>query len=264
MIVFENVDFAYDPRSPFRKDIFQGLSLSFDQGDFHFIIGKNGTGKSTLLQLCDALLFPQSGIITVEGLKTNDRKALPKIRQRVGLLFQYPEAFFFGPTVRDELCFPLKNWKTPVEKWEGRILRSLEMTGLPREILDRSPFLLSGGEMRLVAIAAMLVTEPTYVLLDEPTVGLDHAGRKRVREMIRAMLDAGNTVILVAHELQLAFDIAYPEPTFHLLEKERSPKRCRLPQLLEIEDLEERYGIGFPSLVEYERIKKGWKRSPVS
>lgn len=96
MIVFENVDFAYDPRSPFRKDIFQGLSLSFDQGDFHFIIGKNGTGKSTLLQLCDALLFPQSGTITVEGLKTNDRKALPKIRQRVGLLFQYPEAFFLG------------------------------------------------------------------------------------------------------------------------------------------------------------------------
>ncbi|HPB87672.1 MAG: ATP-binding cassette domain-containing protein [Thermotogaceae bacterium] len=264
MIAFDKVCFTYDIGSPLRRDIFQDLSFTLEKGRPYFVIGKNGTGKSTLLQLCNALLIPQSGTVAIDGMLTSDRKALPEIRKRVGILFQYPERFFFGPKVRDELCFPLKNWKIPFEGWESKIQNALSLTGLSPSILDRSPFTLSGGEMRLVAIAALLVTNPTTVLLDEPTVGLDHHGRRRVQHMIRDYLRIGSTILLVTHEMQLAFDLDDSNRMFLMLERNRAPLKMTMAELLAAEGLEETYGLRFPSMIEYERIKNRWKRSPES
>lgn len=228
------------------------------------ILGKNGTGKSTIFQLCNGILLPQKGLISIDGMDTRDRKHRACVRQRIGILFQFPEKYFFGATVAEEFAFPLKNWTIPEKSWETRIDMALKKVSLPRSIVDRSPFTLSGGEMRLVSIATLLLTEPAYVLLDEPTIGLDAKGKRMVRELIATFREEGRTCVVITHDLQFAFDLESSRRGFDeywLLEKGKNPWKVGLQDLCRQDALEEKYGLVLPSMIEYQRLKSQCKES---
>jgi energy-coupling factor transport system ATP-binding protein len=264
MIAFENVFFSYNPGTPFEKKVFENLSFSFPENTLNFVLGMNGCGKSTLLQLCASLLIPQSGNVTIDGQTTKKRSALRVIRQTVSVLFQYPERFFFGPTIRDELCLPLKNWHIPEKEWDAKVNRALLATGLSESFLNRSPFTLSGGEMRMAALAGLMMTDPTYILMDEPTAGLDYHGKIRVLKIIRNFVLSGKTCVIVTHDLQFGFDLSLENQLFWLLQDKKKPIKRTLTQLIEEANIEEHYGLLLPSLIEYERLKEKWKQSQVS
>ena len=174
------------------------------EGEFLGIIGHTGSGKSTLIQHFNGLLKPTSGEILVDGINIwNDKKERQKVRFKVGLCFQYPEYQLFEETVEKDIAFGPKNMKLDDEQVNKRVHRAAEFAGVRKELLKKSPFDLSGGEKRRVAIAGIMAMEPKVLVLDEPTAGLDPAGRKDILEMIsNYRRQTGSTVILVSHSME--------------------------------------------------------------
>lgn len=201
-IVIENLTHVYMPGSPFQRVALDNINLNVADGEFVGIIGHTGSGKTTLVQHFNGLLKPTAGKITVQGLDVSG-KNLKELRKYVGLVFQYPEHQLFEETVFKDIAFGLT--KQGVEEGEirRRVLSTLQMVGLREDVLEKSPFELSGGQKRRVAIAGVLVMQPRILVLDEPTAGLDPKGRDEVFAFItRLHKELGMTIILVSHSME--------------------------------------------------------------
>ena len=203
MIVCENVCHTYQAGSPFEKAALRNINLKIDAGELVAIIGHTGSGKSTLIQHFNALLKPTSGKVLVDGIDTSvPKQDLRAVRKKVGLVFQYPEHQLMEETVRKDIAFGPRNLGLPEDEIADRVLVAAKAIGLKPELLDKSPFELSGGEKRRVAIAGVLAMEPDMLVLDEPTAGLDPAGRDELLGLIQELNDCGMTIVLVSHSME--------------------------------------------------------------
>ena len=204
MIRLENVTYTYMSGGPFEKKALDNVSLHINKGEFVGVIGHTGSGKSTMIQLLNGLLKPESGKVIIDGQDLSDKHTnIRDIRFKVGLCMQYPEYQLFEETVLKDICFGPLNMGLSQEEAEDRARFAANMTGLPESLLDKSPFDLSGGQKRRAAIAGILAMEPKVLILDEPTAGLDPAGRDEILFKIRDMHKRmGLTVLLVSHSME--------------------------------------------------------------
>lgn len=204
-IVFKELEHIYSKGTPFERVALRHINGSLADGKYHAIIGHTGSGKSTLLQHMNALLQPTSGSIQVgEEIITNEkRKHLKGLRKKVGIVFQFPEHQLFEETVEKDICFGPLNFGVEQEKAKQLAKEMLALVGLSEELLERSPFELSGGQMRRVAIAGVLAMEPEVLILDEPTAGLDPKGQRELMEMFYQLhQEKGLTIVLVTHSME--------------------------------------------------------------
>ncbi|WP_100012673.1 energy-coupling factor ABC transporter ATP-binding protein [Lentibacillus sediminis] len=211
-ITFKNVSYIYQQGSPFAHKALDDISFHIPTGKFVAIIGHTGSGKSTLLQHLNGLVRPSEGEVSIGDYRlTNDEKPdnLKKLRSKVGVVFQYPEHQLFEETVAKDIAFGPENFGVDKAAINERIQQILPAVGLGEELLERSPFDLSGGQMRRVAIAGVLATQPEVLVLDEPTAGLDPRGQKEIMEMFYNMhQEQGLTTVLVTHSMEDAVKYA--------------------------------------------------------
>ena len=259
LIRTENLTHVYGAGTPFERAAIQDVCLQIEQGDFIGVIGHTGSGKSTLMQHLNALMKPTSGKIYFKGediwQKGYDLHAM---RFHVGLVFQYPEYQLFEETVAKDIAFGPKNMGLSKDEIEERVLESIRMVGLSEEILSQSPFDLSGGQKRRVAIAGIMAMRPNILILDEPTAGLDPCGREEILAQIRAYRQtAGNTVLLVSHSME---DIAKNAQKVLVRQDGKLVLLDSTPRVLELADELVRIGLDVPQLtrVFLDLRKKGY------
>ena len=202
-IEVRNLSHTYSVGTPFQHDAVKHLNFTVERGEFLGIIGHTGSGKSTLIQHLNGLLKPTEGDVLLDGESIwKDKLTTRAARFRVGLVFQYPEYQLFEDTVFADIAFGPKNMGLKEDEIRQRVLRAADFTGVNRSVLDKSPFDLSGGQKRRVAIAGVIAMEPEVVIFDEPTAGLDPAGCASLLENIRAYRQAtGATILMVSHSM---------------------------------------------------------------
>ncbi|WP_294349988.1 energy-coupling factor transporter ATPase [uncultured Clostridium sp.] len=204
-IKIENLTHVYMPKGPFEKVALDNISLEIKDGEFVTLIGHTGSGKSTLIQHINGLLKPTSGKIIIDGINiTEPGIKLIDVRKKVGLVFQYSEYQLFEETIAKDIAFGPRNLGLSDDEIEERVIKSMEMVGLNYEnYKDKSPFDLSGGQKRRVAIAGVIAMNPKTLILDEPTAGLDPKGRDDILTQIQKLhKDYGMTIILVSHSME--------------------------------------------------------------
>ncbi len=206
----DNLTYKYSVGTPFEVTALDSVNLEVEKGELVAVIGHTGSGKSTLIQHFNGLLKPTEGSVLVDGQDIwESKKTLRDARFKVGLCFQYPEYQLFEETVFADIAFGPKNMKLSDEEIKERVLRAAEFTGVTKEMLEKSPFDLSGGEKRRVAIAGVMAMEPEILILDEPTSGLDPKGRDTILRLIRDYRDnTGSTVMIVSHSMEDVAKIA--------------------------------------------------------
>lgn len=201
-VIIENLTYVYMKGTPFEKTALKDISLKIGDGEFVGIIGHTGSGKSTLIQHFNGLLKPASGRVIINGLDTAG-KNLKELRRHVGIVFQYPEHQLFEETVYKDIAFGPSRQNLPEDEVRQRITEIIKSVGLEEDMLEKSPFELSGGQKRRVAIAGVLAMEPSVLILDEPTAGLDPKGRDEIFGFITGLHKSlGITVILVSHSME--------------------------------------------------------------
>ncbi len=210
-IYARDLNFTYNAKSDFAKHALVDINLTVNKGEFVAVVGHTGSGKTTFVQHLNALIRVQSGFLSVLGndlsVKKPDLKAL---RREVGMVFQYPEYQLFADTVLEDVCFGLKNFGIDKDKREQMAKDALELVGLDYEqIKSKSPFDLSGGEKRRVALAGVLAMKPHILVMDEPTAGLDPRGKSEVLDLVGKLnRDEGVTVIMVSHDMNEVYENA--------------------------------------------------------
>lgn len=209
-ISINNISYIYGEGTPFEKCALKNVSLKIDDVELVGLIGHTGSGKSTLIQHLNGLLKPTNGEITVNGISTASKgNLLKELRKEVGLVFQYPEYQLFEETVFLDIAFGPKNLGLGEEEIRTRVYKAAESVGLSFDILEKSPFNLSGGQKRRVAIAGVLAMQPDILILDEPAAGLDPKGRREILAEIKSLYEERNiTVILVSHSMEDIASIA--------------------------------------------------------
>lgn len=211
-ITFDNVSYTYQLNTPFAHQALEEVSFHIPSGAFVAIIGHTGSGKSTLIQHLNGLLIPTKGTLTIGGYTLSREKKLKQmkeLRSKVGIVFQYPEHQLFEETVKKDIAFGPMNFGIDEAVIEKRIENILPKVGLDEAFLTRSPFELSGGQMRRVAIAGVLATKPDVYVLDEPTAGLDPRGQKEIMDLFRHIHETEKvTTILVTHNMEDALRYA--------------------------------------------------------
>ncbi|SFM41751.1 energy-coupling factor transport system ATP-binding protein [Gracilibacillus orientalis] len=230
-IQFEKVSYTYQVNTPFSYQALKDINLEIKTGEFVAIVGHTGSGKSTLLQHINGLLLPTEGRVQVGDFllsRKNKRQDLKKLREKAGVVFQYPEHQLFEETVERDISFGLKNFQVPADEIQTRIMDALEKVHLSEDVLAKSPFELSGGQMRRVAIAGVLAMNPEVLILDEPTAGLDPKGQQDIMNMFNHLHKTKNmTTILVTHQMNHA--LAYADHIFVLadgsVQMEGTPKQ---------------------------------------
>ena len=205
-IELKNLSFVYSKKTPFEKRALGNINLSVEEGTFLGVIGETGSGKSTLIQHLNGLIKVQdkkASSVVVNGLSATDKKTLKQLRFEVGIVFQYPEYQLFEDTVAKDVAFGPKNMKLEKDEIDARVRRALEVVGLDyNEFAERSPFELSGGEKRRVAIAGVIAMQPKVLVLDEPVAGLDPVGRAEILALIKQLQkDVSPTIIMVSHNM---------------------------------------------------------------
>lgn len=266
-IKLQKLSFAYAPGTPFEKRALFDVDLAIASGSYQAIIGHTGSGKSTILQHLNALLKPTEGSIQIgdkvitAGKKEKD---LRPIRQKVGIVFQFPEHQLFEETVLKDIIFGPMNFGVPEKEAMENARDLVKLVGLPEAVLEKSPFDLSGGQMRRVAIAGVLAMEPDVIVLDEPTAGLDPRGRKEIMDLFYQLHQKRNlTTILVTHSMEDAARYAdqiaimhegrcvltgTPREIFSDIET-LSNYRLEVPQIIHFQkQLEQKAGFSFPKL----------------
>lgn len=204
-INFKNVSFIYGEKTPFEKLALDNIDLTIKKGEFVGIIGHTGSGKSTLIQHFNGILKPTSGDVFIGDMNTKD-KTLAKsgLRYKIGLVFQYPEYQLFEETIEKDIAFGPRNMGLSEEEVTERVKEAMELVGLDYETKkDKSPFEISGGQKRRVAIAGILAMKPDILILDEPTAGLDPRGRDELFFQIKNLYEKNNiTIVLISHSME--------------------------------------------------------------
>ncbi|MBP2071998.1 MAG: energy-coupling factor transport system ATP-binding protein [Thermoanaerobacterium sp.] len=202
-IQVENISFIYNEGTPFESEALKDVSFTIEDNEFVGIIGHTGSGKSTLIQHLNGLLKPTSGRITINGIDITSTKNLKNIRREVGIVFQYPEHQLFEETIYKDIAFGPSNLGLPDDEIKMRVFEAMKTVGLDVSMKDMSPFELSGGERRRVAIAGVLSMMPKILILDEPTAGLDPRGRDEILGKIKEIHEKYEmTTILVSHSME--------------------------------------------------------------
>lgn len=205
-MVFDHMSFYYNKGQKDEVQALDSITMTIEKHEYVGLIGHTGSGKSTLVQHMNGLNIPQEGTLTVDSITTSDPKAsLRTLRQRVGLVFQYPEDQLFEETIFKDIAFGPKNLKLPESEITERVRWAMEAVGLNYDTMrDESPFEISGGQKRRVAIAGVLALRPSYLILDEPTAGLDPHGRDEILKTVRKLYDDNPdmTIILVTHSME--------------------------------------------------------------
>jgi len=204
IIELKDVNYIYDKDSTMSAVALNDINLQIKEGVFYALIGHTGSGKSTLIQHMNGLIRPTSGEVLYKGVSVRDRQMdMRELRSRVGLVFQYPEHQLFETTVYEDVAFGPKNLKLDREEIDTRVREALTLTGVDESLWQYSPFELSGGQKRRVAIAGVLAMKPELLILDEPTAGLDPAGRNDLLNVLKRLHDTeGMTMILVSHSME--------------------------------------------------------------
>lgn len=203
-IIVKDLNFVYSPKSPFEKHALINVNLTVDEGDFLAIIGHTGSGKSTFVQHLNGLVKLQSGTIIVDGIDLSQKKIdYKKLRGTVGMVFQYPEYQLFADTVYDDVAFGPKNLKLSKQEIDERVKEAIKLVGLDFDYVNqKSPFELSGGEKRRVALAGVLAMRPKILVLDEPTAGLDPQGKKEILDLVTTLHKTMTpTIIMINHDM---------------------------------------------------------------
>ena len=202
-IILDHLDYTYSKGTAFERQALRDINMVVDKGEFVCIIGKTGSGKSTLIQMFNGLLKPDSGNVYFEGKDIYDKDySIRELRGKVGLVFQYPEHQLFEASVIEDVKFGPRNIGMSSLDIDINSYKALKMVGIGDELIDASPFELSGGEKRRVAIAGILAMKPQVLILDEPTAGLDPKGREEILELVAQLnRENGITVVLVSHSM---------------------------------------------------------------
>ena len=258
-IKIKNLNYVYGKNTPFESRALEDINLEIENGEFIGLIGHTGSGKSTLIQHLNGLIKPSSGSIEICGMDITKKKAkLKEVRQKVGLVFQYPEHQLFEETIYQDIAFGPKNLGLSEEEIDKRVRDSMELVGLNfLDLKDRSPFDLSGGQKRRVAIAGVLAMKPEVLILDEPTAGLDPKGREEILSQIKALFERKDiTIILVSHSME---DIAKLVEKIIVMNKGKIVMYDTPSEVFKRADELEGFGLGVPQITYFmkELKKKG-------
>ena len=250
-ITLENVSFTYQEGSPLSSSALADVSLTIEDGSYTALIGHTGSGKSTILQLLNGLLVPSKGSVRVFDTvitPTSTNKEIRQIRKQVGLVFQFAENQIFEETVLKDVAFGPQNFGVSEEEAKKIAREKLALVGIDESLFERSPFELSGGQMRRVAIAGMLAMEPTVLVLDEPTAGLDPLGRKELMTLFKKLHLAGMTIVLVTH---LMDDVAAYADQVYVMEKGRLVKSGKPSDVFQDVASMENVQLGVPKITAF-------------
>ncbi|MDP5875472.1 energy-coupling factor transporter ATPase [Streptococcus mutans] len=250
-INLQEVSYTYQAGTPFEGRALFNVSLEIKDGSFTAFIGHTGSGKSTIMQLLNGLNTPTEGTVLVDDVvirSDSKNKDIKNVRKKVGLVFQFPESQLFDETVLKDVAFGPQNFGISKEEAEKLAREKLAMVGISEELFEKNPFELSGGQMRRVAIAGILAMEPSILVLDEPTAGLDPKGRRELMTLFKELHQGGMTIVLVTH---LMDDVSNYADWVYVLEKGRivlsgSPKSV----FQEIEFLESKQ-LGVPKITQF-------------
>lgn len=250
-IALENVSFTYQEGTPLASAALLDVSLTIEDGSYTALIGHTGSGKSTILQLLNGLLVPSQGSVRVFDTlitSTSKNKDIRQIRKQVGLVFQFAENQIFEETVLKDVAFGPQNFGVSEEDAEKIAHEKLALVGIDESLFDRSPFELSGGQMRRVAIAGILAMEPAILVLDEPTAGLDPLGRKELMNLFKKLHQSGMTIVLVTH---LMDDVAEYANQVYVMEKGRLVKGGKPSDVFQDVVFMEEVQLGVPKITAF-------------
>ena len=250
-IILDNVSYTYQEGTPFASAALSDVSLSIEDGSYTAIIGHTGSGKSTILQLLNGLLVPTKGSVRVFDTlitPTSVNKQIRQIRKQVGLVFQFAENQIFEETVLKDVAFGPQNFGVSVEEAEAIAREKLALVGIDESLFERSPFELSGGQMRRVAIAGILAMEPSILVLDEPTAGLDPIGRKELMTLFKKLHQDGITIVLVTH---LMDDVAEFADQVYVMEKGKLVKSGKPSLVFQNVEFMEKIQLGVPKITRF-------------
>ena len=250
-IALENVSFTYQEGTPLASTALSDVSLTIADGSYTALIGHTGSGKSTILQLLNGLLVPSQGSVRVFDTlitSTSKNKDIRQIRKQVGLVFQFAENQIFEETVLKDVAFGPQNFGVSEEDAEQIAREKLALVGIDESLFNRSPFELSGGQMRRVAIAGILAMEPAILVLDEPTAGLDPLGRKELMNLFKKLHQSGMTIVLVTH---LMDDVAEYANQVYVMEKGRLVKFGKPSDVFQDVVFMEEVQLGVPKITAF-------------
>lgn len=267
-IILDNVSYTYQEGTPFASSALSDVSLSIEDGSYTAIIGHTGSGKSTILQLLNGLLVPTKGSVRVFDTlitPTSVNKQIRQIRKQVGLVFQFAENQIFEETVLKDVAFGPQNFGVSVEEAEAIAREKLALVGIDESLFERSPFELSGGQMRRVAIAGILAMEPSILVLDEPTAGLDPIGRNELMALFKKLHQDGITIVLVTH---LMDDVAEFADQVYVMEKGKLVKGGKPSLVFQNVEFMEKIQLGVPKITRFAQrlVDRGvsFKKLPIT
>ena len=266
-----NIKYTYNENSIDRSTALNEVSFTFNQGDFICIVGKTGSGKSTLVQTLNALLLPSDGYVNIdeffitgnkklkkELLKNKDKKQkkdnknYSNLRKKVGLVFQFPEYQLFSNSVINDVMFGPLNFGFSKEEAKTMAIKALSDVGLNENYYEKSPFLLSGGEKRRVAIAGILASNPDVIVLDEPTAGLDNKGKVEIMKVLTTLNNLGKTLIVITHDMSVVQNYA---KTVIVMSEGKIVHKTIPEKLFNEVDLEE-YSLEVPLFIKFKKLLK--------
>ncbi|MDW4039866.1 energy-coupling factor transporter ATPase [Staphylococcus saprophyticus] len=253
-VKFSQVSYVYQKGTPFEHVALRDIETTFQQGKYYAVIGQTGSGKSTLIQHFNGLLKPSTGKLQIDDItithKTKD-KVLKQIRKRIGVVFQFPESQLFEDSVEREILFGPKNFNMPIDEVKARAYKLLIDFGFSRDILQQSPFQMSGGQMRKIAITSILAMDPDIVILDEPTAGLDPKSRDQIMKMIKKMqVEQNKTIILVTHEMN---DVAKYVDEIKIMKQGQLVEECSPRKLFSDTNYVNQLHLDVPDVVKLQR-----------
>lgn len=249
-ILFKNVSHVYQENTPLEFHALEDVSLKIKSGSFVSIIGKTGSGKSTLIKHINALLKPTSGSVTIGDKEITSRtnnKNLKPLRQKIGMVFQFPEQQLFAETVEEDIAFGPSNFGVTGDELNDTVMHAADLVHLDHDLLKKSPFDLSGGQKRRVAIAGVLAMNPEILVLDEPTAGLDLEGQQYILDLIRRLNREENmTIVLVSHQMD---DVAKYSDRVVVMSGGKVVKKCYPDELFTDVDFLNKYDLQVPETV---------------